>query len=845
MDWQLCVICGGGGNLKCPAESNQKNGLEVYRNFLHSVEEFEAVQSLPVSVDFKGEGNAEVFMKHRAKWHKSCHLKFALSKLARVKQQLGKKRSLGASDEGTRKSKRTSVGIQDQASCIFCSVASGKLHNCTTLTLDHDLRQMATDLQDTRLLARISGGDLVAIEAKYHFNCLSAYKSKHRSVQRAEADNSNHSNDIKIIEAQAFAELLSHMETNVETGNFIFRLSELHFLYQERLHDLGVDVTVNKTRLKLRLLDNFSGKCQEQSDGRNILIVFNEGMKKVLKDAVNNLDYESEALMMIKLVKHLRKEILSWKPPPFTGQFPPNCQEFSVPTILKLFVSMLLNGPSVEKQHDEIDKQVSLTMAQLIYFKTKRKCSSSVNTSWQSREREPPLPLYVGLKVHTLTRSRDLVNCFYKLGLAVSYDRVMELKSLLAGAVCEQFEQQGLVCPPGLRRGLFTVGALDNIDYNPSAMTAQGSFHGTAISIFQFPTASNRGVLRVPLAIEPRQSCKCFLPDNYSNVPAFCCHSSNLTVSEYVALPGSQSVLDAGKADEEKWVKHSLQLLSQVEKLTNQQCVSWAAFHASLASVPHDPPVVNSLLPLFYEKAATLSMIKHGMNIQQQITDYLNPGQIPVTTFDQPLFALAKAVQWCWPESHGEKKHVVMFGGMHIEMALWKTLGDLLDSSGWTTALCEAGIATSGTADSFLKASHLTRTRHSHQVTLLALSKLQHQAWQVMAAQETISFDKWRESMSTKYPTFKFWEIIRQFEILVCIFIRAHRTRNFKLFVETLEALVPWFFALDHINYARWIPVHIRDMKSLPHSISESFHKFWVVQKTQNKFSCLPIDQAH
>ncbi len=126
-------------------------------------------------------------------------------------------------------------------------------------------------------------------------------------MQRAEADNSNHSNDIKIIEAQAFAELLSHMETNVEAGNFIFRLSELHFLYQERLHDLGVDVTVNKTRLKLRLLDNFSGKCQEQSDGRNILIVFNEGMKKVLKDAVNNLDYESEALMMIKLVKHLRK----------------------------------------------------------------------------------------------------------------------------------------------------------------------------------------------------------------------------------------------------------------------------------------------------------------------------------------------------------------------------------------------------------------------------------------------------------------------------------------------------------------------------------------------------------
>ena len=46
-----------------------------------------------------------------------------------------------------------------------------------------------------------------------------------------------------------------------------------------------------------------------------------------------------------------------------------------------------------------------------------------------------------------------------------------------------------------------------------------------------------------------------------------------------------------------------------------------------------------------------------------------------------------------------------MFGGVHIEMALWDTIGDFLDCSGWTTALCEAGIATSGVADSFLKAS--------------------------------------------------------------------------------------------------------------------------------------------
>ena len=100
--------------------------------------------------------------------------------------------------------------------------------------------------------------------------------------------------------------------------------------------------------------------------------------------------------------------------------------------------------------------------------------------------------------------------------------------------------------------------------------------------------------------------------------------------------------------------------------------ISWAAFHASPEFNPPDSPAVIALLPLFCEKAATLSMVKHGMDVVQT---YLNPGQIPVMAFDQSRFALAKFVQWSWPETHWEKHYVVMFGGLHIEMALGITLG--------------------------------------------------------------------------------------------------------------------------------------------------------------------------
>lgn len=43
------------------------------------------------------------------------------------------------------------------------------------------------------------------------------------------------------------------------------------------------------------------------------------------------------------------------------------------------------------------------------------------------------------------------------------------------------------------------------------------------------------------------------------------------------------------------------------------------------------------------------------------------------------------------------------------------------------------------------------------------------------------------------------------------------------------------------------MPVHIRDMEHLPTSIHNEFHEHghWVVHKTKNRFSAMPIDQAH
>ena len=60
-----------------------------------------------------------------------------------------------------------------------------------------------------------------------------------------------------------------------------------------------------------------------------------------------------------------------------------------------------------------------------------------------------------------------------------------------------------------------------------------------------------------------------------------------------------------------------------------------------------------------------------------------------------------------------------MMGGLHREMLIFNILGDLLESSGWTTIVNKAGITTSGWAESLLKAIHVT-----HQVTAATLFSL-------------------------------------------------------------------------------------------------------------------------
>ena len=93
-----------------------------------------------------------------------------------------------AKDE--RPCKRKALNVQK---CFFCEKGKQEnvLHEVSTFGADESIRNMITQINDTQVMTKIVGPDLIAMEAKYHLTCLVNLRNRYRSLigkahQRAE-----------------------------------------------------------------------------------------------------------------------------------------------------------------------------------------------------------------------------------------------------------------------------------------------------------------------------------------------------------------------------------------------------------------------------------------------------------------------------------------------------------------------------------------------------------------------------------------------------------------------------------------------------------------------------------
>jgi len=165
-------------------------------------------------------------------------------------------------------------------------------------------------LQDKKLLAKLSAGDLIAQDALYHLPCLVSLYNRARETKISENTNADALNH-----GIAFAELVSYIEDTRKDTNVapIFKLTDLVSLYTTRLKQLGTDAEghVHSTKLKERLL-SFFPDMESHKQGRNLVLIANEDIGSALSKACD-YDADNDAVILAKVAKIVRKDMLQLK----------------------------------------------------------------------------------------------------------------------------------------------------------------------------------------------------------------------------------------------------------------------------------------------------------------------------------------------------------------------------------------------------------------------------------------------------------------------------------------------------------------------------------------------------
>ena len=579
MDWEQCIICKTnktGETLQCPALSKRKDIGASYSSFASNLQEFQKIDSVPFNVNMEelnsGEGIEYNLSENKAKWHKTCRNAFSNEKLERARkrklqgdtQSNNEHPSQADTPYSPIKARRSSVpNIKSNNQCFFCDLddKTEKLHLASSLIVDKKVKQCATIINDSALISKLALiGDLVASDAKYHLNCLVKLYNQARSMTSSSQISFNPIDADEL----AFAELVAFIDESLQMEELaLLKLSDLVKFYCTKLKEHESESSkVNSTRLKSRILEAFPD-LTAHNQGRDVLFVLSHEIGSALLDATKNRD--SEALILARAAMIIRREILQVSNT-FNGEFAEYCQKDSVPRSLPTLLDMIMKGPTTER--DPTENLACLTIAQLVVFnsisRVREKSSSDSNYTHHVRNRECPVPIYAALKIHGATRDKSLIDTFYRLGMCISYDRMLAISTETTNSVIARYEKDGVVCPSKLRFGVFTTAAVDNLDHNPSATTSQDSFHGTAISLVQHPTADKPGTERPADMFDPNVVSKArkvaSLPSYYTDIAPLTLPSTDLKVpdTESELKPSRQKMTTNG----EDWLDHTKEVLT-------------------------------------------------------------------------------------------------------------------------------------------------------------------------------------------------------------------------------------------------------------------------------------------
>lgn len=99
--------------------------------------------------------------------------------------------------------------------------------------------------------------------------------------------------------------------------------------------------------------------------------------------------------------------------------------------------------------------------------------------------------------------------------------------------------------------------------------------------------------------------------------------------------------------------------------------------------------------------------------------------------------------------------------------------------------------------------------------------------------------------MSTKYEMFKYTNNYCEMVEILLNSIKADRSGNFELHLQTTRQMLPYLFAMNHTNYVRGVTLYLQNMIKLPTEIVHEMKRGMLsVKRSKRKFNAVGCDLA-
>ena len=527
------------------------------------------------------------------------------------------------------------------------------------------------------------------------------------------------------------------------------------------------------------------------------------------------------------------------------------------------------------------------TSQDLVYISSKGKCRT-------------PKHLGLGIAMHQITQSEDVVTMLNRQGQCVSYDEVQRIETCWAH---EQLKDDVFI-PMNMAQGQVTRCAGDN--FNRATESLQGEHHDVVNMVLYLSTAGAATFGNVPqlpkisrsrtveMNTEPQQIIVC--PNMHGKQPGPRHLFEKVNLDWYQVCSAEHMKM--------KMIDQTLILLCQtprklfeadLEKVTSQAVPGWTVFHAIVTPNQNVKETNIGYCPMIPASSAEFDTIYTMMKVFQRMFQSLGLNWT-WATYDEAIYAKAQMIKWQNPDKFANDK--LEMGGMHRAMNFMGDIGHIMESSGFEDILVEANVYGSSTVQHAMKGKAYNRGVRIHKLMNEAMNRLKwcalgdwagsgqlppaeqtlilnqaniclklfenldkaHEEQREILQQEVAEFTRVAESLNNLMSTFVapgkscsdtfvFWEnYVSDYSQLLLDYIAAKRDDKKDLELETFAEMLPLDFMCGHTNYARWGTVNVAEQRLLQQEKPEIYEALsnghGTVNRSAKPFSGIWHDMA-